>query len=106
MRSVSSDQVCTKAFLFFALVLVLSYPLLLFFCMYLRQMLAMQKDEIEAIISEVDTDGDGEIDFEEFMVMIRSNKTSALGAAAEAHPPHPSSPQHKGESDLGLGVVL
>ena len=33
--------------------------------------MGIQKEEIESIITEVDTDGDGEIDFEEFMAMIR-----------------------------------
>lgn len=34
------------------------------------------KNMLEAVVAEVDTNGDGEIDFEEFLIMMRNIKPS------------------------------
>lgn len=76
-----------------------------------EQLMGIQKEEIESIIAEVDTDGDGEIDFEEFMAMIRNNSTTRQSTiATQPTQPHPtigSDVDLPGSPSPGdLGVVL
>jgi len=42
----------------------------------LEEMLGMHREEIEQIVQDADVDGDGEIDFEEFVLMLSGGKTS------------------------------
>jgi len=47
--------------------------------------LGVDREEIERIMTEVDQDGDGEIDFDEFMVMMRTNAKTDKSSKKEKH---------------------
>merc|ERR1719453_2636587 len=51
-----------------------------------EEILGMQREEVEQIIRDADVDGDGEIDFQEFVLMMSGGKGSPASASSSRRP--------------------